>query len=115
LAIGGSPKRVKADPQLQIELEVCHDYKIPHSEFLSWSQDDRDKAIWMHVRNKQTCGRCGTRAEEWDPEQGGHRHAYLAQADVCRGCQALEARENAMTDEQRGAGVHIVLRRNTGG
>jgi hypothetical protein len=111
VAYGRSPKRLRADPQLALELEVCRDYKIAHSAFLAWDQDDRDKAIWAHIQDRQTCQQCGTRPDEWDPEQGGHRHAYLARVEVCRGCQAKHQRDKALTDEQRQPGVQVVLKR----
>jgi hypothetical protein len=111
VALGRSPKRLRADPQLALELEVCHDYKITHSAFLRWSDDDRDKAIWTYVRAKQTCQQCGTRPDEWDPEQGGHRRAYLAQVKQCRGCQAVGQRDKRLTDDQRQPGVHVVLKK----
>ena len=94
-----------------MELGVCHHYRIPHSEFLAWSQDDRDKAIWMFVRARQTCSQCGTRADEWDPAQGGNRRAYLAEVQVCRGCQAIAERSKGLDDKQASHGHHIVLRR----
>lgn len=100
---------------MQLELGLCHHYRIPHSEFLSWSQDDRDKALWWYVRERQTCPQCGTRDEEWDPQQGGHRHAYVATVETCRGCQALKTRESGLTDTERAGGNHVVLKRNAGG
>lgn len=68
----------------------------------------------MLVRERQRCPSCGTRPEEWDPEQGGHRRAYLAQADICRGCEAIESRQSFITDEQRqnNRGLRVVLARN---
>jgi hypothetical protein len=106
------PGRLKADPELEIELGVCHHYRIPHSEFLSWSDDDRAKAIWTYIRERTTCSQCGTRAEEWDPAKGGHRRAYIATVETCRGCQAMKTRENGLTDQQRAGGNHVVLRKN---
>ena len=92
-------------------MAVCAAYGIAHSEFLSWDSGDRDKAIWWHLRQKQACPGCGTRAEEWDPALGGHRQAYSAHAEVCRGCQQIESRKSAMTgDEPRG--TQIVLTRH---
>lgn len=91
---------------------VCHYYRVPHSEFLSWSADDRDKAIWAWLRERTTCPQCGTRAEEWNPAQGGHHRAYLAEVQVCRGCQAIAQRSDALDDAQRDRGHHVVLKRN---
>jgi hypothetical protein len=107
----GDPKRLNADPELELELEVCRHYRLPHSQFLGWSDDDRAKAIWSHVRARQTCARCGTRDEEWDPQRGGHRRAYTAEAHVCRGCEAVEARSAGLTDEDRTGGVHVALKK----
>lgn len=102
---------MRADPELEVELGVCHHFRIRHSEFLGWSPDDRDKAIWTWLRDRQTCAQCGTRPDEWDPDRGGHRRAYLAQIDVCRGCQAIDQRSKALTDEQRQPGMQVVLRK----
>ncbi len=79
-----------------------------HSEFLSWDADDRDKAIWQYLRSRQACPNCGTRAEEWDERQGGHRHAYTAEPHRCRGCELIEARKASM-DGSEGRGVYIGL------
>lgn len=91
-------------------MAVAAAYKIRHSEFLTWDTDDRDKALWHHIREQQTCRSCGTRPDEWDPEQGGDRHAYVANVDVCRGCQQLEGRRDSMTGDE-GRGIHIALAR----
>jgi hypothetical protein len=76
-------------------MEVAHAYRVPYSQFLEWDQGDRDKAAWMVIREQETCGGCGTRAEEWDPARGGSRAAYLAEESLCPGCAALGARQKA--------------------
>lgn len=91
-------------------MAVCDDYKIAHAVFLGWDADDRDKAIWWHVRKAAACRSCGTRPEEWDPESGGDRRAYVATTYTCRGCQQLEARRDALTGKE-GRGVHVTLTR----
>ncbi|MFG3439939.1 hypothetical protein ACGF0J_22050 [Nonomuraea sp. NPDC047897] len=78
---------------------------------MSWSDDDRDKAIWHHIRQRQECGACGTREEEWDESKGGHRYAYVAEPRRCRGCEMKEAARESL-DGTEGRGVHIVLIRN---
>lgn len=105
------PKRLDVDPQLQLELSVCAEYRIPHSEFLRWPQDDRDKAIWYHIRERQRCQACKTRPDEWDESKGGYRWAYMAEERRCRGCEVLEAGRAAQAADQ-GRGVHVVLARN---
>ncbi|WP_405149429.1 hypothetical protein OG589_14495 [Sphaerisporangium sp. NBC_01403] len=108
-----APKRLDADPGLALELAVCHHYLIPHSAFLSWSAEDRDKAIWQHIRKRQACGSCGTRPEEWDETRGGDRNAYIAEPERCRGCEVKQAGEEALaSDKDRGRGARIVLIRN---
>jgi hypothetical protein len=62
---------------------------IPHSVFLAWDADDRDKALWWLIHQRGTCPTCGTRPEEWDEDQGGDLHAYVAEPHQCRGCEVL--------------------------
>ena len=92
-------------------MAVCADYRIPHSEFLRWDTDDRDKAIAWHLRQADTCPSCGTRPEEWDPKRDGHQWAYVAEPRRCRGCEVRELGE-ASQPKDAGRGVSIVLKRN---
>jgi hypothetical protein len=96
-------------------MRVCRAYQIPHSEFLGprWSQDDRDKAIWQEIRQGETCRSCGTRPDEWDPAKGGDRVAYVAQLTTCRGCQQIENRRAAISEDHDARGQHILLVRPT--
>lgn len=107
------PKRIDADPQLALELAVCAQYKRFHSEFLALSQDDRDKAIWQFLRDRSTCPHCGTRPEEWDPDAGGNRAAYVADLTECEGCVVRLRGEAEAEQELRDfRGARIVLVRN---
>lgn len=54
--------------------------------FLDWSDDDRAKAIAFVLEKGSRCFMCGTAGWEWDPEQGGSRHAYEAVEKFCHGC-----------------------------
>ncbi|NJP24465.1 hypothetical protein FLW53_09635 [Microbispora sp. SCL1-1] len=95
-------------------MEVCERYGIPHSEFLKWSKDDRDKALALHLRKRSTCKHCGTRPEEWDERRGGSRNAYVPDIDRCRGCEQMQAYDASLSPEDRkelGRGIYIVLRR----
>lgn len=65
--------------------------RIPHSEFLEWDKQDRDKATWHHIRERSRCKGCGTLPEEWDETRGGSRHAYAVAERRCTGCQMLES------------------------
>lgn len=93
-------------------MAVCAQYHIPHSVFLGWSAADRDKAIWWHLRQAETCQGCGTRSAEWDERQGGHRNAYAAHKQRCRGCEVRQQGEESLDPKQDGRGVSIVLKRN---
>lgn len=92
-------------------MAVCAAYRIRHSEFLSWPDDDRDKALWWEIHQRQTCPECGTRPVEWDPDQGGHDYAYLAELHQCWGCSTRAHAQQGITDDM-GQGVGVVLVRN---
>lgn len=92
------------DQQLAAEMTVCEHYRIPHSEFLRWGEEDRAKAIWWRARQLSTCPSCGIRPEQAD--------AYVAQTSVFRCCQIRERAEEElakMPAPQRGRGARIVL------
>jgi hypothetical protein len=108
-----APKRLGADRNLALELDVCAAYQIPHSEFLRWDAADRDKAIWHHIWKRQTCPDCGTREEEWDPARGGHVWAYIAEPRWCRGCEVKAGARRSVPPEDA-EGVHIALIKNEG-
>lgn len=90
---------------------MCAEYRVPHSVFLGWDESDRDKAIWWSLRRRQACPSCGTRPEEWNPDRGGHRQAYLGHVEVCPGCVVMERTGEALEMKQ-GRGNHVVLVRN---
>lgn len=94
-------------------MSVCEHYRIPHSQLLEWEKPDRDKAIWKYLRRVSTCSGCGTRPEEWNPAEGGHRGAYLATETVCTGCRQIEERQKWLRDQNTPtAGLHVHLKRN---
>jgi hypothetical protein len=82
--------------------------------FLSWPQDDRDKAIWSYARKRSTCPGCGTRPDEWLDDDGQPIDAYEAKTHLCRGCRAHEMAQEDLGD-QAPKGVHIVLKRRLRG
>ena len=61
------------------------------------------------MRRKQTCPKCGTRAAEWDPEQGGDRRARKAMLHICPGCEQLDAYEAGLDKERLPKGSYVVL------
>lgn len=79
---------------------MCAAYGMPHSTFAAWDRDDRDKAVWyeIHERERHTCG---TRPDDWDPERGGDIHAYTAELRVCDGCQRLAQADRRIPEGER--------------
>lgn len=62
------------------------------------------------MRQRQTCSGCGTRPDEWDPQEGGGLDAYAAEPQLCFGCAAVEIQQKAIPENAPG-GIHIVLKR----
>lgn len=83
---------------------------IPHSEFLTWSSLDQDKAL-AHARDQlERCPSCGTRHEDWERD----RLAFVADAYRCSGCEAIEQEQanlRVMEEEDSTAarGMHVRL------
>jgi DNA-directed RNA polymerase subunit M/transcription elongation factor TFIIS len=94
-----------------LELKVAARYHKFHSEFLSYSQDDRDKAIWEYLLDRQVCPHCGTREAEWYDEQGRYRPAYVAEFVECPGC-VMKGRKEAEPELAEFRGVRVMLMRN---
>jgi len=70
--------------------------------------------MWHHIREAQTCSGCGTRAEEWDPEKGGSKVAYLPTEKVCPGCQRISERQAFLskTHQHLPGGLKVHLRKH---
>jgi len=107
-------KRLAADGQLALEMAVCAAYRIPHSVFLSWAPDDRDKALSWHLRQAEICKQCGTHPDDWDPKKGGHRRAFVAEILVCPGCEVRQREEHELSQPrwEKVRGAYVVMRRN---
>lgn len=68
-------------------MTFCNEQAMPHSEFLSWDQDDRDKAVAQMMEKSGYCSLCGTAEWEWEENP----HAYTPEERVCRGCYMKES------------------------
>jgi hypothetical protein len=92
-------------------LEVCEVFQIPHSHYLGgplqWTDLDREKAEMYLAWKREVCPDCGTRESEWDPEQGGHRHAFISGNRRCAGCELLESERDAIDDDEKGIKVFL--------
>ncbi len=101
---------IVADGELREQLALCHQWGIPHSRFLSWPEDDQDKAVAYARYKAESCPQCGTRDSEWDPAEGGDRFAYRAVEHICAGCQTRGDLERALQDRgDEQSGRYIVL------
>lgn len=107
-APGEPGKRVAADAQLRAELRLCRESNLPHSTFLGWDQQDRDKALHYQAWLDGNCpGGCGTRPEEWDPDRGGSRFAYTPVVDRCPGCELIAMTRRDLPDAELGLMVGL--------
>ena len=92
------------------ELAYCVPLGIPHKEFLSWDEDDQDKALAFMAEKATICRDCGTRDSEWAKD----RFAYVADTERCPGCEILEQENDNMAKERADGkmkGVRVFLRR----
>ncbi len=93
-------------------MAYCGPGRIPHSWFLGgpyrWTAADREKALAWQRRESRRCSSCGTRHDEWDPDEGGDEAAYKAVAIRCPGCESRQRVEKALTDAD-GLGVQVQL------
>lgn len=86
------------------ELAYCVPLGLPHSEFLSWDEDDQDKALEYISQQKTVCEGCGTREETWENDQ----YAYVSWAKRCPGCELLDQEKDNWTDRPS-SGIRIML------
>lgn len=75
-------KRLRYDQSLFLELSLCHEWGIPHSQFLEWDPEDRAKAIAFSMARNEICDLCGTGEWEWNE----NRRAYTPTETFCMGC-----------------------------
>ena len=117
--------RYRRDGRFRLELDYCGKHGIPHGYFLggdlTWTEEDRAKALAWELEQRIICPQCGTYYHEWDPKAGGDIHAYWAVQHVCMGCKAKEdlraseagnARESGEKDNFSMHGLQVRLQRN---
>ena len=94
-------------------MSYCGPQGIPRSRFLRWPQRDQDDAMAWALHERTRCPSCGTRPEDWDPEQGGRDDAYRAELHKCWGCDAKASAEKKIREDM-GPGVFVTLVRVEG-
>ena len=107
--------RYRRDFEFRTELDFAFGVAgVPHSQILTWSDDDRQKLYMWELERRLACPECHTRLEEW--EGRSNRHAYIPQTFICPGCAAAgdameAAQNNAKGSKSRGvmAGLKVRL------
>lgn len=106
--------RLRSDPLFAVEMRVCREWGLSHSQFLAWDPDDREKAIAYVIHEGQRCGSCGIHPDDWPTEDA---EPYEVEGRRCFGCQATERylsgiRDHAQrTNDQRATwGLQTVLK-----
>ena len=107
-------KRLIDDAAFRAELELCHEWGKPHSQFRghgdgTWTDLDRRKALAYAAYKRMLCPTCGTRPEEWDEAAGGAEDAYTAISHRCIGCQILTDKQTTIPQGDEGHGVKVLL------
>lgn len=69
---------------------------IPHSEFLTWDLEDRDKVLAHLLEEGERCNQCGTKGAEWAAD----RYAYVPETHMCLGCYLVDAAHDQIRDPQ---------------
>lgn len=110
----GPGKRLIADERLRTELELCHQWGIPHSQFRgigdgTWTDRDRAKALAYREYQRSVCPQCGTRESEWVDDHDMAVDAYIAVSHKCLGCEEIALKQGEIPEGKEGAGMKVLL------
>ena len=83
-------------------MSFCFERGISHSQWLSWSLEDRNKMLAYMIEKSSTCSLCGTGDWEWSD----NKFAYEPGEKFCRGCYL---KETSAQDANRLPGTTIEL------
>ena len=100
----GPGKRLIRDERLRQELELCEEYRIPHSQFRgigdgTWTERDRAKALAWREYKRTVCPQCGTRYDDWDHGGEDEEDRYVAVLQRCVGCQVIADKQAELGDQ----------------
>ncbi|MET8585739.1 hypothetical protein ABZX39_33450 [Streptomyces collinus] len=108
-------KRLIRDERLRRELELCREFRIPHSQFLGlgdgrWTERDRAKALALEEYQRTVCPQCGTRYDDWDHGGENEEDAYVAVLQRCVGCQVIADKQAELGDQDESThGMKVAL------
>jgi hypothetical protein len=87
-------------------MSFCVERGISHSEFLSWSPEDRAKTLAFLMEQSENCALCGTAPWEWEENP----YAYEPEEVWCKGCYVKHA---ASEEGGKLPGTTVTLALNT--
>lgn len=88
-------------------MDVCRVYQRTYSEFLSWDEDDRHKAVMHEMRRSERCPGCGTHPDEWDPRRGGDPRGWRSEVVTCDPCAVKAAGEKELDRKRETGEFHV--------
>lgn len=106
---------MKADPLLRLELRICRDHGISHSQFLGgkprWTDLDRDKVKAFYLLEAEECPDCHTLREDWLDDNGEPLREPVWTPDFrdCPGCEEYRRAGRHITQDQRERGRRVIL------
>lgn len=85
---------------------------IPHSVFLSWSEDDQDKALAFEEVKSEVCPQCATRESDWVDDEGYPLDdpRFQPVTHRCHGCAEIAKLKRTIPDDEEGIFVLFVTR-----
>lgn len=90
-------------------MEYCGPRALPHSQFLSWPEDDQDKALAWMIDKQDTCRNCGSYPDEWVEQDENGRFFKVqpppmyARTHSCEGCATIEHAEKGIRASNNGS------------
>jgi hypothetical protein len=86
-------ERIRRSPLLALEMAVAREYRIPYSQLMGWTGDDRALAVADLVEQRSTCSGCGV------PRRAMRDYdAAIVDVDVCVWCAMLAQSQREASD-----------------
>ena len=98
-------------------MQYCFERGIPHSVFMKWEQDDRDKVLEYILWKNTLCPQCGTNPSDWldDEGRGQEPPPYEVQVRRCLGCAMLEQTRDEIPKDLKFSALPYFVRRKPDG